>query len=377
MSALPDGATDADAVPLLAVQEEYLLLDRACGYPAPVADAVRSAVLRRPALGPDDVHGELLQVQVEGATPTCRHLDEVGGHLLRLRHELDDAAAEQGARLAATGAAPWHDGAAPVTDEARYREIRTRAPGLVEEQLINGMHVHVAVPDRAHGVEVLNRLRPDLPLLLAMSANSPYWRGRDTGFHSWRAVHLERWPVAGPPPHLRSVADHDARMEALLATGALPDARQAHWHARLSPRRPAVEVRCADVQLRVDDAVLLAGLVRALVTTALRDLRCEASYPVVPTELLRATAWSAARHGLDGDLYDLRQGRRRRTGDQVVGLLARMQPALASAGDEEQVGKLTHRLLREGTGAARQRDVAHRLGTAALCDFLAAETTSC
>jgi carboxylate-amine ligase len=263
-----------------------------------------------------------------------------------------------------------------VTDEARYRDIHARAPGLVEEQLINGMHVHVAVPSRAQGIEVMNRLRPDLPLLLAMSANSPFWQGRDSGFASWRSVHFERWPVEGPPPHFADEEDYDRRVAALLATGALLDAGQLYWEARVSERYPTVEIRCPDVQLRVDDAVLLAGLIRALVTTALDDMAADTPYPVPPAELMRATCWSAGRHGIDGDLYDVRQGRRRRSGDMIVDLLDRVQDALRASGDDEQVRKLADRLLRDGGGAARQRDVVRREGMGRLVDFLAAETVS-
>ena len=362
--------------PTLGIVEEFLLLDRWSGHPVPVADAVRSAASLQPALEPDEVHDELLQVQVEVATPVCQELDEAGGHLLRLRHELGTAAETHGARLVASGAAPWHDGAAPVTDEARYRDIRLRAPALVDDQLINGMHVHVAVPSRAHAVEVVNRLRPDLPLLIAMSADSPYWQGRDTGFSSWRSVHQERWPVAGPPPHFTDEAHHDRCIQELLATGTVRDLGQLYWHARVSSRHPTVEIRCADGQLRVDDSVLLAGVVRALVMTALADLRRDAPYPVVSPELLKAACWRAARHGLDDDLHDLRQGRRRRPGDMVVDLLDRVQPALEASHDADQVHKLSDRLLREGCGASRQRQVVARQGLSQLVDFLAGETTA-
>ncbi len=370
------GTPARDQIPTLGVEEEYLLLERHSGYPAPVADAVRAGARLQPGLEPGDVQGELLQVQVEVATPVCHDLDEAGGHLLRLRHELSASAEEQGARLVACGAAPWRDGTTPVTDEARYRDIHARAPGLVEEQLINGMHVHVAVPSRAQGIEVMNRLRPDLPLLLAMSANSPFWQGRDSGFASWRSVHFERWPVEGPPPHFADEEDYDRRVAALLATGALLDAGQLYWEARVSERYPTVEIRCPDVQLRVDDAVLLAGLIRALVTTALDDMAADTPYPVPPAELMRATCWSAGRHGIDGDLYDVRQGRRRRSGDMIVDLLDRVQDALRASGDDEQVRKLADRLLRDGGGAARQRDVVRREGMGRLVDFLAAETVS-
>jgi glutamate---cysteine ligase / carboxylate-amine ligase len=267
------------------------VLERRSGSPAPVADAVRASVELQPAVDRDEVQCELLQVQVEVATPVCRDLDEAGGHLLRLRHEVSRAAEQHGAWLVACGAAPWGEGISPVTDEARYRDIRVRVPALVDEQLINGMHVHVAVPTRGQGIEMVNRLRADLPLLVAASANSPYWRGRDTGFSSWRTVHYERWPVAGPPPHFADELGYDGCVHELLGAGVMRDIGQLYWQARVSARYPIVELRCPDVQLRVDDAVLIAGLTRALVMTALDDMRHDVPYPVTQPPVLRAASW--------------------------------------------------------------------------------------
>jgi carboxylate-amine ligase len=361
-------------LPTVGVEEEYLLLDRSTGHPTPLAEAVRAAARLQPGLDPDDVQGELLQAQVEVATPVCHDLAAVGGHLLRLRHELSAAAEAHAARLVAVGAAPTHDGAAVVTDEPRYRDIHAGAPGLVDEQLINGMHVHVAVPSRAAGVEVLNRLRCELPLLLALSANSPFWRGRDSGFQSWRAVHFDRWPVQGPPPQFADADDYDHRVETLLATGAIRDRGQLYWDMRVSERYPTVEVRVADVQLRVDEAVLLTGLVRALVITAQRDAAADTRYDVTPFEVLRAASGAAARHGLDGELYDTSRGCLRRAGDALADLLDRVDDALTDAGDDTQVHRLIDRQLREGNGATRQRAVAAREGIAALPPFLEQET---
>lgn len=356
----------------LGVEEEYLLLDAATGRPVELGEEIRQDASVRPALEDEEVQHELLTVQVEVATPISHELDEVGGHLLRLRHEVGDAAQRRGTVLAPVGAAPWFEGTPTVADSYRYRGMTVQAPALVGEQFICGMHVHVGVPDREAGVEVLNRLRVDLPVLVAIGGNSPFWRGRDSGFDSWRTVHFQRWQVEGPPPHFAGADDYDRRVDALVETGAIFDRGQIYWQARLSERFPTIEVRAMDVQLRADDAVLLAGLVRALVATALDDVRRGGGSPPVPEqELVRAATWLAARRGLGGELYDLRSGRRRRSGDVVVDLLHRVEPALEVAGDAEQVHKLVDRLLREGNGAARQRDLVARQGFSRLPAFLA------
>lgn len=185
----------------LGVEEEYLLLDPASGLPVPMSRQVRTAAHLAPTADKGEVTPELLQAQVEVATPICNDLDEVTEHLVRLRGVVSAAAAEAGCRAAACGAAAMRGTLpVPVTGKARYLAMSGDAPQLVDEQLINGMHVHVAVPDRESAVAALNQIRPWLPVLVALGANSPLWDGRDTGFSSWRTVIFGRWPVSGPPP---------------------------------------------------------------------------------------------------------------------------------------------------------------------------------
>lgn len=350
------------------VEEEYLLLDAESGRPVSFWEEVRAAAGRQPALLSGEVERELLQAQVEVSTPVCGHLDEVGAHLRRLRGALHNAAAETGCRIAACGAAPFR-GPVPVTDEPRYRAMFEDAPQLVDEQLINGMHVHVAIPDREAGVAALNRIRHDLPVLVAMAANSPFWEGTDTGFASWRTVVFGRWPVSGPPPAFADAADYGRRTAALLRTGVIRDLGQLYWQARLSERYPTIEVRALDVQLLAEDAVTFAGLVRALVVTALREAESGEPAPGAG-ELLTAANWYAARHGLGTRLVDPVGGRLRPAADMVTELVDRITPALKEAGDLERVLDGVRRLCRDGNGAQRQRRARGTGGPDALLDLL-------
>ncbi|MET9297218.1 glutamate--cysteine ligase [Streptomyces sp. NPDC003077] len=359
----------------LGVEEEYLLIDPETALPAPRVHEVRAAAGLQPIADEEEVQTELLQAQVEAVTPVCTDLSEVGGHLLRLRHAVSAAAERAGCRIAACGAAPLAGPLPPpVTENARYLAMRRRAPQLVDEQLVNGMHVHVAVPDREMGVALLNRLRVWLPTLVAMCGNSPFWDGRDTGFSSWRTVVFGRWPVGGPPPRFEDAADYERRIEALMDAGVLADRGQIYWQARLSDRHPTVEVRCLDVQLRADEAVMFAGIVRGLAATALREEKEGAPVPDVAPELLYAANWHAARYGLSGLLVDP-AGRRRSAGDVVCALLDHIAPALDDMGDTREVTSLVHRLLREGCPADRQRRVVARDGLGALPAFLTAQST--
>lgn len=359
----------------LGVEEEYLLLDRARGFPVSAAEAVCKAAGLQPALSSTEIHRELLLAQLEVATPVCETLDEVGGHLLRLRHALGEAAEQAGCRLVATGAAPYStDGPIEITDTPRYRGLYQDAPQLVDEQLINGMHVHVGVPDRATGVAVLNRLRPWLPVLVALSANSPFWRGRDTGFASWRTVVFGRWPVSGPPPAFTDASDYDRRVRALVTGGVIRDAQQIYWQTRLSERYPTVEVRASDVQLRVEEAVMLTGLIRGLAQTAIWKHRAGEPAPRTLPEIVAAAGWHAARYGLEGSLITS-AGTPVTARDAARALLHHVFPALAEYGDASQVTALVEQMLDDGNGSHRQRRVLKESGSEGLVRYVADETT--
>ncbi|MEU6810115.1 glutamate--cysteine ligase [Streptomyces sp. NPDC046831] len=337
------------------VEEEYLLVEPVTGRPVSLAEKVRTSADLEPFVTAHEIQPELLQAQIEVATPVCATLEEVGGHLLRLRHAVAGAAEAHGCRIVAGATSPLRQGLPlPVTDQVRYRAMQRQAPQLVAEQVVNGMHVHAAIPSRQAGVQVLNRVRGWLPVLTAMAANSPLWDGQDTGFASWRTIVFGRWPVSGLPPHFADAADYERRIQRLLSTGVIGDRGQLYWQARLSERYPTLEVRCLDVQLRSDEAVMFTGLVRALVDTALRELTAGVPLTVPDPELLQIAMWQAARHGLSEDLVDP-AGRRVRAGDAVSQLLAHIAPALDAAGDTREVTSLVHRLLQQGTGADRQR----------------------
>ncbi|MFG2720051.1 glutamate--cysteine ligase [Streptomyces sp. NPDC048416] len=356
------------------VEEEYLLLHPGTGHPAALSEEVRRSAGLEQLAAEGEVQPELLQAQVEVATPVCGELTEVAGHLLRLRHALSTAAERSGCRLAATAAAPvTGTGLVPVTGERRYLQLQHQGGRLVDDLLINGMHVHVGMPDRDTGVAVLNRMRVWLPTLLAMSANSPFWEGRDTTFASWRTPVFSRWPVSGLPPHFDGLGDYEQRIDALLRSGTIGDTGQLYWQARLSERYPTLEVRCMDVQLRADDAVMLAGIVRALAATALREHKDAVPEPECKPELLQAAMWHAARYGLSATLLDP-EGRPHAAGDVLYQLAEHITQALHEHGDTRHVEPLIHRLLREGTGADRQREVLARAGMPALIDFITDET---
>jgi glutamate---cysteine ligase / carboxylate-amine ligase len=347
----PPGAVRAAGAITLGVEEEFVLLDPATG----------AAVLAGPELvrmlgGEPGVKQELMRFQVETATGVCAGLDEVGRELVRLRRLAAAAAARLGCRLVASGVAPYRTpGLTAVTGEPRYRELARRYGPVVAQAGTCGCHVHVGVPSRDLGVQVLARVRPWLAPLLAVTANSPIAGGRDTGWASWRYVIQSRWPTATPPAVWPDAAAYDAAVRRLIGRGAALDERNVYFLARLSPRYPTVEVRVADVCLDAGTAVLTAGLTRALVATALAEARRGTPVPAAPARQVAAALAAAARHGLD------RAGRDPATGQAVdaatlrARLLDHVRPALSDHGDTETVTGLLRQLDDRGTGAGRQR----------------------
>ncbi|MFB7668863.1 glutamate--cysteine ligase [Kitasatospora sp. NPDC056138] len=339
----------------LGIEEEYLLLDAATGRPVARAAQVRQAARLQPSLKRGEVQRELLQAQLEVATPVCRELEEAGGHLLRMRLALGEAARQEGCCLATCGAAPFTDRLpVPVTDTARYRAMHAETRLLTDEQLITGMHVHLGIPDRGAGVTVMNGLRAWLPLLIALAANSPLWQNRDTGFASWRTLVFGRWPVSGPPPFFVGADDYDRRTRALVEGGLIRDIGQVYWHIRLSEHFPTVEIRAMDVQLRPDEAVMLAGVVRALATRALRDADAGQVIPPVEQEVLAATVWHSARHGCTGTMFDPLSGQLTNAASVVAALLDHIDPIIKKSADRRHIVPVLERLLRQGNGAVRQ-----------------------
>jgi carboxylate-amine ligase len=266
-----------------------------------------------------------------------------------------------GGRVAALATSPVP--VAPVPTEGQRYDRMLGAFGLTAEEMLTcGCHVHVSIEDDEEGVAVLNRIRVWLPVLTAISANSPFWQGADTGYASYRSQAWHRWPSAGPNELFTDAADYHRLIDAVLATETVLDSGMVYFDARLSEKWPTVEVRTADVVLRVEDAVTLAGLVRGLVETAAREARDGTPPPAVRAEVLRVAAWRAGRSGLTGDLVDPRTGTPAPAAEVLGALLDHVRPALSDAGDDQRVADGLEALLRRGTGADLQRRVHRETG---------------
>ncbi|WP_238419236.1 glutamate--cysteine ligase [Gordonia sp. 'Campus'] len=347
-------------VPTIGVEEEFVLVDRDSGRPVGRNREVAAAASARGL----DLELELTSSQVEIATPTAVSGEEIGTHLRRLRTILVDAAREVGVDVVACGVPPRVPDSFPVTDTGRYRAIAARYGMLAHEQGISGCHVHVGVPDTDTAVSVCNWMRPWLPALLAVSANSAIYRDADSGHASWRSVLWSRWPAAGPPPHLRSAEHYADIVKVLVATGAILDPHMLYWDVRPSDHLPTVEVRVGDVQMRVEETQAFASIVRAAVMTALDDGATGArASAVLDSALLSAAYWTAAHDGLDGQAVDPATGALLPAWSRVDQLLTVIGPALDRSGERESVDAVLQTMRTEGNGASRQRRIFDATGT--------------
>jgi glutamate---cysteine ligase / carboxylate-amine ligase len=336
--------------PAFGVEEEFLLVDPDTGATADAADEVLryAETLDMPA--PDaTLTAELFETRVESGTGRCATLTELAGRLTHTRVRIATAARAANTWLLPSGTATLGGPAAP---RAKFAAVADTYAAAVAD-LTCECRVLLDVPDPETAVAVVNHLRPWLPTLLALSVNSPYCDGADTGYASWRAVQRTRLPAGGMPPHFGSARAYEARVTRLAELGVLID--EPLWLARPVPRLSSVEVRVADTGIDVEATLLQAALTRALVHTAITDLAAGREAPAIGEQMAAAALWSAARHGMSGPGIHPVLERKAPATVLASELLSAVRPALEETDDLTTVTDGVRRLLKIGTGAARQR----------------------
>lgn len=335
------------------VEEELLLVDATTGRPRPLAPEILAQAAGRELAG-FALESEMDQEMLEVISPPCATADELRSFVLAGREMADGLSRELDARAVALATSPIR-GRPHTSVSPRYNAVLERFRGLAAATLECGLHVHVSIADAEEGVAILDRIRAWLPILLALSANSPFRDGADTGYASYRHVVWHQWPTAGPLELLHTPARYEQLVQSLLATGGILDDGQLYFDARLSRHHPTVEIRVADVCLDPEDTITIAVLVRALVDTAAAAWRAGEPAPDIPTPSIRLASWMAARWGVRGDLVDPGTGRAVPAADAVETLLGHVRAALRANGDAKRAQTGARDILVRGTGAERQR----------------------
>ncbi len=342
----------------IGVEEEFQIID-------PETYALSSDVERilpraNVTLG-ETVKYELMLSQIEVATPICHTLGDVEAALTRQRNALVEAARQEGKLIAAASThpfSPWYE--QRVTPKLRYQQLISDYGQLIQEQVIFGCHVHVGLNDQELAIDVMNRARNWLPLLLGLSANSPFWHGADTRYASFRTGLWWTSPFAGPPPFFASRRAHDELIRSMVNTGSIEDMSRIYWDIRLPEHYKTIEFRVMDVCMTIDETLMIAGLIRALVRTCYEQAQQGQSVPEVSTELLKVATWHSARYGLENTLIDVTEERPVPSGDLIERFLTFLRPALEYHGDWVQVSQQVALTLARGNGATRQRAVFER-----------------
>jgi carboxylate-amine ligase len=287
----------------IGIEEEFFVFDAVTRHATQRLDA-EFLSLARQRLG-SRLKTEMLQSQIEAATPPCATIAEAREHLAHNRRILGQAARQHGLGIAAVGTFPlaFRDDQR-VTPQPRYDDIMHDLQILGLRNMVCGMHVHVEVPDQSRRINLMMRLTPYLPLLLALSVSSPFWQGHLTGLAGYRLAHYDELPRTGLPELFRTTDDYDAYVAALVGAKIIPDASYIWWALRPSSRFPTIELRVADSCTRLDDAVAIAALFRCLVRALERDPSRHAGFDRVGRAITAENKWHAQRHGCAATFVD-------------------------------------------------------------------------
>lgn len=343
----------------IGIEEEFQIID-------PQTRELRSHIQEILADGgialKEHVKPELHQSVVELGTEICSDTRDARKQITDLRSKLAAVAARDGLKIASAGTHPfshWKD--QEITADERYRTIVNDMQQIARTNLIFGLHVHVGIPDREKGIDVMNQARYFLPHLYALSVNSPFWLGRNTGLKAYRQMIFERFPRTGIPDAFESLSEYEDYLKLLVSTHCIDNAKKIWWDIRLHPFFNTIEFRICDAQSRVDDTIALAALMQAIVAKLYKLREQNITFRNYPRRLLDENRWRAARYGIDGKLIDF--GRRCEMDERELlhEMLAFVSGELEDLGSE---GELQHieKILAEGTGADRQLRAWERTG---------------
>jgi carboxylate-amine ligase len=354
------------------IEEEFQIVD-------PESRDLRSSVTEVLATGreilQDQIKMEMFQAMVEVGTTICADVEEARGEVIRLRRALMDIVEGLGCRLIASGTHPFaHWQHMDITVDERYISLTEQMQEIARSIAVYGLHVHVGVDDRDQSIELMNEARYFLPHILALSVNSPFWEGRDTGIKSYRSVVWGRMPRTGIPDEFASWEEYRHFVDMLISTNSIDEPKKIWWDIRPHPKFSTLEFRVCDMATRVEDTIALAALFQAVVAKLAWLRSHNLGFRKYHRALLNENRWRAIRWGIDGSLIDF--GRHvevpmRELGEELLEFVDDVLDDLGSRAALETV----HHILRHGTGADRQLQVFQRTGDLkAVVDFLVEET---
>jgi glutamate---cysteine ligase / carboxylate-amine ligase len=336
----------------IGIEEELMIVDAETLDLANSIEGVLEALAGTSAAG--EVKPELMESVCEIATTPCRNTVEAGEELRALRRLVQRVASQRGLSIGSAGTHPfamWED--QRIVSRPRYRDLIAGLQFVARQEIIFGIHVHVGLDDPDKAIHVTNGMRVHLPLLLALSANSPFWRADSTGLLSVRTPIFRAFPRVGIPPRYDDFEDWSKRIQFMVDSRVIQDYTYLWYDVRPHPNFGTVEIRVMDSQTRVEHTLALAALVQAMVKELAEHFEAGKRLSRYPYEMLDENKWIAARHGLDGDLVDLPRRVRVRTRDLARRVMKRLRPHAEELGSADDFDHLED-LLDNGNGASRQ-----------------------
>jgi carboxylate-amine ligase len=361
-----------DHVYTLGIEEEFAIVDPQTGE---LRSHIQEILEGGKVLLKEQIKPEMHQSVVELGTEICQSITDAREHVIELRSKLASLAGKAGLRIASAGTHPfshWRDQL--ITEGERYQEIVKDMQQLARANLIFGLHVHVGIPDRETAIHVMNQARYFLPHIYALSVNSPFWVGRDTGLKGYRLKVFERFPRTGIPDAFESLSEYEDYCKLLVKTGCVDNAKKIWWDIRLHPFFDTLEVRVCDAQSRVDDTLAMAALIQAVIAKLFKLLRHNTTFRVYRRRLLDENRWRASRYGIEGKLIDFGREAEVETRSLLNELLEFVSTEVVELGSKREMAHI-ERIMREGTGADRQLAAFHRTNEMkAVVDQIVAET---
>jgi carboxylate-amine ligase len=340
-----------DHVFTLGIEEEFAIVD-------PETRELRSHIQEILEGGKvmlkEQIKPEMHQSVVELGTEICQSIVDARAHVIELRSKLAELASRSGLKIASVGTHPfshWRDQL--ITQGERYQEIVKDMQQLARANLIFGLHVHVGIPDRESAIHVMNQARYFLPHIYALSVNSPFWVGQNTGLKGYRLKVFERFPRTGIPDAFESLSEYEDYCKLLVKTGCVDNAKKIWWDIRLHPFFDTLEMRVCDAQSRVDDTLAITALIQAVIARLYKLLRQNITFRVYRRRLLDENRWRASRYGIDGKLIDFGKEVEVETRSLLHELLEFVSAEAEELGTTKEMAHV-ERIMREGTGADRQ-----------------------
>ncbi len=332
----------------IGIEEELMIVD-SDGYD--LVNAIESLLAAAPH---DEIKPELMESVLEIATKPCRDVAQAGVELRALRQQVRAVASKEGLCIGSAGTHPfamWED--QRIVQRPRYRDLVNALRFVARQELIFGLHVHVGLDDPEKAIHVANGMRVHVPILQALSANSPFWRGDPSGLMSTRTPIFRAFPRVGIPPRYRDWAHYQAEIEFMVDSGVMEDYTYLWYDVRPHPRFGTVEIRACDAQTRVEHTLGLTALIQAMVAELADHFDAGTPLTDYPWQMLDENKWLAARHGMDGELVDLPTNERIASKALADRLLERLRPYAQDLGGADALDGVQD-LLDRGTGAHRQ-----------------------